>query len=256
MTARILFISDSHLFRRRNETLFGANTFQNLRTVSASITTKEKPFDLLVALGDLSHDGSPESYQDFHLLTKDLAHEIVWLSGNHDDFSMLDSSLLPYLQTTWNRGNWHLLFLNSSQNDKEEGLLNPEAIEKMKDFLQHHKGEHLMICLHHQPVAVGSRFIDQLGLTNHQEFWEIMKDHREVKAVLFGHVHQEVDKTYHGFRLLSVPATSVPFKPGSDQLAFDSPKQGYRIITLFPGGRFNTRVEMNHADMENLMGSD
>lgn len=256
MNARILFISDSHLFRLREETLFGTNTFEGLRTVSASIGAREEPFDLLVALGDLSHDGSPESYRDFHALTKNLAHEIIWLSGNHDDFSTLDPTLQPCLKTTWQRDHWHLLFLDSSQPGKEEGLLGPDELEKLEDFLQQHKGDHLMVCLHHQPVAVGSRFIDQLGLTNHHEFWKILNGHREVKTVLFGHVHQEVDRMVNGFRVLSVPATSVPFKPGSDQLAFDTPKRGYRIITLQSDGRFDTRVEINHADPDDLMGPD
>ncbi len=244
MTARILLISDSHLFKNRRERLFGANPYETLRTVTGTISRQEPAFDLMVATGDLSQDGSTESYRDFHSLTGNLADEAIWLPGNHDDFSRLDAEMNPYLKESWHLGNWHLLFLDSTLKGREDGLLNPQEISKLKNFLESREKGHLLIFLHHQPSNVGSRFIDVLGLGNPDEFFGSLKGHRGVKAVLFGHVHQVVDRKAHGIRLLSVPATSVPFRPGSDEFALDQLKAGYRTLTLLPGGTFHTETVM------------
>lgn len=248
MTSKILFISDSHLFHHRNELLFGTNPFEGLQIVTGSLSRNEKPFDLLVAMGDLSHDGSAESYRDFQALTENIANEVIWVAGNHDDFSGLDPAMTPYLKDTWNRENWHFLFLDSSQKESGEGFLDADELEKLKAFLENHKEEYLIICLHHQPEAVGSKFIDDLGLRNKNEFWALLEGRTEVKAVLFGHVHQEVDNMVQGIRLLSVPATSVPFKPGSDEFAIDRPKRGYRTASLQPDGTFRTATVMIPGD--------
>ena len=248
MTARILFISDSHLLEDREERLFGVRPFETLRAVTRTISLQELPFDLMVAMGDLSQDGSTESYRDFHMLTGNLAKEVIWVPGNHDDFSRLDPDMKPFLKGSWHRDNWHLLFLDSSQRGREDGILSTEEMTRLNNFLESHRDGRLLIALHHQPVEVGSRFIDLLGLRNPEDFWGSLEGHPGVKALLFGHVHQEVDRKVLGIRLLSVPATSVPFRPGSDEFALDQPKRGYRTLSLQPGGTFSTATRMIATD--------
>src|SRR5580698_1669402 len=46
------------------------------------------------------------------------------------------------------------------------------------------------VCLHHHPVPMSSDWLDQIGLSNAAEFWSIVDAHRNVRAVLWGHVHQ------------------------------------------------------------------
>ncbi len=244
MSIRLLFLSDSHLFQSPDQELFGSNSMEGLKVVSGHIRRHEQPFDLLVALGDLSQDGSPESYRFFHSLTGGLAREAVWVPGNHDDFAGLAPDLQPLFKKEWHLGVWHLLFLDSRVEGKNGGRLGREETERLRNFLKDNRGGNILFCLHHQPADVGSQFIDRQGLGDREAFWEVLRGHREVKGVVFGHVHQVVDRQEKGCRILSVPATSVPFKPNSEQFALDIPMRGYRTVTLSPEGRLETAVHM------------
>jgi Icc protein len=72
----------------------------------------------------------------------------------------------------------------------------------------------------------------------------LVTGHSSVKGIIFGHVHQQVDLNYQGIRMLSVPATSMQFKPHSEQLDFDRLQHGYRMLTVSADGDFDTSVEM------------
>jgi len=96
--------------------------------------------------------------------------------------------------------------------------------------------------MHHQPIDVGSQFIDELGLENKKVFWDIISRHQNIRGVIFGHVHQEYDEKFKGIRLISVPSTSMQFTPFSHELDYNSDIHGYRTITLNPDGSVSTKV--------------
>lgn len=245
MNLRILILSDAHLFGTRNTALFGVDTYRALSVTVEQIKASEKTFDLLVALGDLSEDGSAEAYGDFDALTSSLAGSVIWVRGNHDDFSTLQQDLLSsYCKPEWHRDPWHFIFLDTTLRGKDEGRLGPGEMDRLREFLGKHPDGYILIFMHHQPMLVGSAFIDDLALQDRDQFLNLVAGFRNVKGIVFGHVHQQVDLIYHGMRMLSVPATSMQFKPNSEQLDFDSLQHGYRVLTLSPDGHLRTTVEM------------
>ena len=64
---------------------------------------------------------------------------------------------------------------------------------------------HCMVCLHHHPVPMSSRWLDRVGLTNAAEFLHAIDAHRNVRAIVWGHVHQSYDGLRKGVRLLATP---------------------------------------------------
>ncbi len=245
MSFHVLILSDSHLFQSRERELFGVNTFRALKTTTDRIRERTLKPDLLVALGDLSEDGSERAYHDFHMLTGNLAESVIWVQGNHDNFDHPGyPHILNRLKTELHSGRWHFIFLNTAIRGRDEGRLNDLEINRLKHFLELHSADYVVVFMHHQPVLVGSGFIDELALDNREQFLEVVAGNRSVRAVIFGHVHQQVDKMVDGIRMLSVPATSMQFRPGSEKLDFDALRHGYRILTLLPEGRLETSVEM------------
>ena len=63
-----------------------------------------------------------------------------------------------------------------------------------------------------------------------------------LRAVLWGHVHQEFDADRNGVRLLSTPSTCVQFAPGADEFALHAAAPGYRWLTLNADGSIDTDV--------------
>jgi len=246
---RLLILSDSHLFGSRDQKLFGVNTFQSLQKLVSHIKDSEETYDLLVASGDLSEDGHTRGYADFHESTQGLAASNVWMKGNHDQFDNVPKELARnYIHKEWHMDPWNLIFLDTTLPGKDEGGLGENELYRLEAFLKRYSDGHVFIFMHHQPMDVGSNFIDVLGLVNKQDFWELTKPYQNIRGVLFGHIHQEIDTWFNGIRLLAPPSTSMQFKPFSKDLDFDLPTHGYRNLILNPDGSFKTEVARIAAD--------
>lgn len=62
---RILQITDTHLFAGEHETLLGVNTHRSYHAVLEAIHAEARPYDIVVATGDLAQDHSVAAYQHF-----------------------------------------------------------------------------------------------------------------------------------------------------------------------------------------------
>ena len=76
-------LSDSHLFAETHGTLLGMNTADSLQRVIDLVLAQQPKIDLVLATGDLSQDGSLQSYQRFHQLSAQIPAPARWLPGNH-----------------------------------------------------------------------------------------------------------------------------------------------------------------------------
>jgi 3',5'-cyclic-AMP phosphodiesterase len=99
-----------------------------------------------------------------------------------------------------------------------------------------------MVCLHHHPVAMASRWLDALGIDNADEFFQVLDAHAQVRAISWGHVHQCFDARRHGVRLLATPSTCAQFLPLADDFAVDARSPAYRRLTLRADGTIETDV--------------
>ena len=61
-TVRIVQVTDPHLFQSTDGALLGMNTEESLECVLSLVREKTPEFDLSLATGDISQDGSDESY--------------------------------------------------------------------------------------------------------------------------------------------------------------------------------------------------
>ena len=85
--------------------------------------------------------------------------------------------------------------------------------------------------------------MDQISLANTDAFWTVVDKHPQVKAVLCGHIHQELDIMHGRVRVLGTPSTCIQFKPNSDRFRLDGLSPGYRWLDLLDSGRIDTGVE-------------
>lgn len=238
-------ISDCHLFDSTEGRLLGLNTEDSLKQVIKRVIHEQPHIDIILATGDLSQDGTLASYQRFQRHLGPLNAPSYWLQGNHDLTEPMvnalggRSHLSPCLIEL---GKWRIIMLNSSIEHEVPGYLQPTEIEFLRETLEATRGHHTMVCLHHHPLPIGCHWLDNQVVKNSAEFWEVMDGFEHVRAVLWGHVHQESDQVRKGVRLLSVPSTCVQFKPQSQKFAVDELPPGYRWLDLYEDGRIETAV--------------
>jgi Icc protein len=96
--------------------------------------------------------------------------------------------------------------------------------------------------MHHQPLNMGSTWLDGVGLRDSRQFLEVIDAHPNVRGVLWGHVHQASDRTRGDVRYLSAPSTCSQFMPGTDFFAIDSRPPGMRWLRLHEDGSLDTEI--------------
>lgn len=241
-----LQITDTHLFADANGCLLGLNTLQSLEAVIAAAAERNLPADMILATGDLVHDGSPAAYRRVYSLLESFGAPVYCLAGNHDEANNLQGALsdglLHYIPQI-HKGNWNFLFLNSTVAGSEGGHLDADTLQTLEQQLAADRDSHTLVCLHHQPVLMGSHWLDSMAVDNADEFFSVIDRYDQVRGILWGHVHQEFDKMRKGVRLMATPSTCIQFLPGSDRFAVDSATPGYRWLSLHEDGRIETGVE-------------
>lgn len=241
---RVIQLSDSHLFADEQGKLLGLNTEFSLSKVLELIRQQQPSIDLVLATGDLSQDGTPASYLRFHQHMQSFSAPVYWLPGNHDLSDVMAKGPVAdkVSPCVVDRGHWRLILLDSSVRGKVPGYMSPQELTFLQQALASAGERHVLIALHHQPMPVGAAWLDTQIVGNADEFWQVVDACQQVRAVIWGHVHQCFERERNNVRLMSVPSTCVQFKPGSTDFAVDSENPGYRWLDLHPDGRIDSQV--------------
>ena len=237
-------LTDSHLFAEEDGRLLGMDTADSLSRVVDLVRAEQPRVDLVLASGDLSQDGSLESYQRFAALTAAIDAPARWFSGNHDEPLTLQRACAGTrrLDMVTDLGNWRLIALDSSIPGAVPGQLDLEQLEQLDAALETAGERHVLLSFHHHPVAVGCSWLDPIGLRNPEALFAVVDRYPNLRCILWGHVHQEIDSLRNGVRLLASPSTCVQFAPGSEEFQVSSEAPGYRWLRLHADGALETGV--------------
>jgi Icc protein len=255
---RLLQFTDTHLLADRQGRLLGLNTHESLKCVLDLSQKNHRQPDLVLVTGDLVHDGSDSGYAHLQEYFRTFDVPVLLLAGNHDEARQLrdtTSSGPARLAKQIERGGWQIVLLDSSIPGNDGGRLAAAELALLDKQLSAAPALPALVCLHHQPVPMGSRWLDTMVLENAGEFFAVLDRHPQVRGVLWGHVHQEYDDMRNGVRLLATPSTCFQFKPHSIDFALDATAPGYRWLDLHPDGRIDSGVcrlarVSTHLDMQ------
>jgi Icc protein len=237
-------LSDSHLFAKADGTLLGMCTRDSLHKVIELVLAEQSQVDLVVASGDVSQDGSVESYEAFRQLSGEIDAPKRWFPGNHDESQemLLAAQQSDLLDPVIDIGNWRVTLLDSSVPGSVPGYLADQQLQLLAQSLSEAPERHHLVCLHHNPVPIGCEWMNPIGLRNPDALFAVLERFPQVRAVLWGHVHQEYDQMRGDVRLLASPSTCIQFAPGSVDFKVDTTAPGYRWLRLYDDGRLETGV--------------
>lgn len=187
---RILHLSDLHICSTPETILFGVNPYKNL-LLALEIIRTVPDIDLCVVSGDISDDGSRESYLIADDLLAHLNCPVYIINGNHDNYSNLINRRyrkMCYVPLLLGDG-VSLLFLNSvcvmeDGSNRSSGIIAPKEMTRLREFLEM-SGDKIVI-MHHPVIKTGG-WMDRRMLMDSEEFLKLTTN--SVKAVLSGHNH-------------------------------------------------------------------
>lgn len=238
-------ITDSHLFATEDSKLLGMNTQDSLSAVLDRIKREQPEFDFFLCTGDLSQDGSVNSYRRlWQILNDEFGKDQYWIPGNHDDRpNMLqvvseDQEMKPVIDL----GAWQIVQLDSQVPGSVHGRLAESQLAIYEQALLQSPAKHTLVCMHHHPLPMHCEWLDPQQIKNSQALLDIAYDHDNAKVVLWGHVHQETHQTINGTQFISTPSTCVQFTPKSEDFDVDKEGPGYRWIKLYPDGHIESGV--------------
>ncbi|MCH1920014.1 3',5'-cyclic-AMP phosphodiesterase [Shewanella sp. A3A] len=246
---RLVQLTDPHLFADDEGHLLGVNTANSLAAVISTVKALSYPADLLLATGDISQDFSASSYRNFVEAIQPLQLPCHYLPGNHDDPRIMHLHMQGeriYGQQRILIGNWQLLLLDSTVRGKPGGHLADAEWQLIRDAIAAEPDRHVLIVMHHNPIKVSCAWLDQHWLDNGDELLTELAQYPQIKGVLWGHVHQQLDKHYPSqdgmIKLMATPSTCIQFKPQSSYFALDMVQPGYRLLELRADGSIITNV--------------
>lgn len=255
---RIVQITDLHLKAQSGGGLGwcrdceGLDTSETLANVLDDIQINEPCFNALVVTGDIAQDGDPDAYRMFSRLLANEGAPVYCLPGNHDNKvhlrEALDGKVISMPRYIVEK-EWLLLFLDTSKSGEVHGEITAMQIEWTKAIITHYPNHHVALFIHHHPVPVGSPWLDKDGLMNGEEVLDQLRQLPQIKTIVCGHIHQNLDQQVHGIRILGTPSTCLQFTPYSAQISFSPLPPAYRRLAFHADGRVETEVVYSHQPL-------
>jgi len=250
---KLLQITDFHLLENEITPLKGIYPDQRLDAVIASIRngqTTAPEYHHLLLTGDLAQDAKHSVYQRILDKTAGLAKQRHWLAGNHDD-SQIMSEFNGMQRKVVVDGNWAIILLDSTSNPNGVGSGSLSAQElALLASVDQLDVDHVFVALHHPPVNVGSVWQDEIKLANADQFWHVLDKLQKVRAITFGHLHQDhhiiEQRAGKKIELFATPASAPQFKKKQlTPILEDDPLlalPAFREFELFANGQVKSVV--------------
>ncbi len=229
-----LQLSDFHLGAGEDFRMNGHHVRQRARALLPMMQRA----DHILLSGDLSEDGSVESYHFLLELLQQTPAKVWAIAGNHDDRGTLFEVLGPRLENTATveLAHWQLRLLDSSSN-----RISPESRQRLQAAAQAQKP--LAVFLHHHPLPCGSAWMDQYLLQDAEALLRIFDGLPTLKTVGFGHVHQALNWWRGGVGYHAGPAAAYAVAPYSETFRLQESVPAGRWWHFLPGGQYHTWLE-------------
>lgn len=260
--ARILQLTDLHLFCDTRTTLKGIPTRKTLREVVDSIRRDEAEFDRVVVTGDHTHDERPESYAAVRRMLEPWIDRLAIVPGNHDDREVMRLILGDVVEQhapdpppeddritfAFRCGSWLCLGLDSHAPGQVPGRLGTAQAAWLAERLADHGDKPSVLFCHHPPVDVGSDWMDAIGLQDRSLLLDIVQQHPSLQLICCGHVHHEFEGNIGNTRVVTTPSTGIQFDPRGSTARFAADPPGYRVIEI-TGDQIRTHAgRLPHVD--------
>lgn len=214
----LALLSDTHVPGDRKNGSRGFNPWENLKRIVPDVVTSRP--DGVLLCGDAARlSGLPDDYRELKSLLEPVAavSPIYIGLGNHDDraefLKVFPQSPKPG-ETVKDKHIFviehplvRIVMLDSLYYvNKVAGFLGKEQRQWLAGYLPGHADRPILIFVHH---TLGDGDGDLLDA---ERMFEILRPHRHVKAVFYGHSHVWEQTQRDGLQLINLPAVGYNFR--------------------------------------------
>jgi 3',5'-cyclic AMP phosphodiesterase CpdA len=243
-------LSDLHI----GATAEGVNPLGRLEIVVEAVRALPNPVDAVLVSGDLSDDGSEESYRLARPLLERFECPVHVLPGNHDDRARLRAAFgLPGagvepINYTVEVGELRLVFLDSNVPGQDPGRFGPRDLAWLDETLGEEPKRPTLLAVHHTPLATGLPGWDAINLdpSEREALAGVVARHPQLRAIVGGHLHRIAAASLAGCPVISAPSTYLQALPDFNLEADDVEMVGPPGFALhvFHDGVLSSQVEM------------
>lgn len=216
----ILQITDTHIARdgvlvsgRLDTAAALARLIDRIKSIRAQIGS----IDAVLVSGDLSDDGSAQSYVRFKAQLAPLDLPLLVIPGNHDARAPMRASFADQfskvgpLDWATRIGDLKIIGLDTLVEGAGKGTLSAQSLTFLQTALAQTKDMPTLLALHHPPFRSGIGFMDDIGLTNSDEFRDVVADHTGPLRIVCGHIHSMMVADVGGHIAISAPSPCSTF---------------------------------------------
>ena len=236
-TCRIAQFSDLHLSSAPGGLSKGVDCWAQLRKLLEHLS-RQRSVDGIVFTGDIAHDESRESYERLRTILneQDLPYWLV--PGNHDDpglmcdvFSERVNLSDPAMCFCTVLQDAVVIGLDTHEPGSNGGRLSPESLAWFKQKCSQYSDRSIIVFMHHPPLNTGDEYFDLIGLAERESFWKTIKQHSQIKAVGFGHLHRSLNLNLEP-RVQGAPSAAFAMERTSDGWDIRPEGAGYLVWTV------------------------
>lgn len=238
---KLVQISDCHVSSDPETGYRGLNAGRSLKSLLPAIRLFQP--DLVLLTGDVSEDASPASYRRVAALVGTIGAPVLALPGNHDDPEVMRHHFPhgPWQGPLFRAAkDWQFVLLDSTARNEISGVLSDECLARLESGLSGCESDHVLLALHHQPVKVGSPWIDKYALGEPDKFLGLLEKDDRIRCVAWGHVHQDFCSERGKVKLLGSPSSVANSIPGREKFTLDVGGPACRWLVLDRDGGIET----------------
>jgi Icc protein len=210
-------LTDLHI-REPGRLAYGRlDTAPYLRAAVQTLNALPQRPHAVVLTGDLTDFGRAAEYEHLAGMLAPLAMPLYLLPGNHDERVQLRRSFVrhtylgdgEFVQYSVSLGEHalRLVALDTVDSGMPSGRLCGKRLQWLADTLQRHRGESMVIAMHHPPFETLIGHMDRIGLLEGADaLAEILAAHPEVERVICGHLHRTIFSRFGGTVVSTAPS--------------------------------------------------
>jgi 3',5'-cyclic AMP phosphodiesterase CpdA len=193
----------------------GVDPAPRLERAIEAVRSLPNAVDAVVVSGDLSDNGSEESYRLARELLSRFEAPVHVLPGNHDDRARLRQAFcLPGkgyepIDYTADVGELRLVVLDSNVPGQDPGAFEPAQLRWLDEELSRDGERPTLLVMHHSPLPTGIPEWDEINLVaaEREALAAVVARHPQLRAIAGGHLHRTAASSLAGCPVLSAPST-------------------------------------------------
>ena len=214
---RIAQITDLHVGGADVAAYYRLDTRAALNTAVDQINALEPRPDVCLVTGDIVESATPQEYALARALLQRLAVPWYAIPGNHDERGGFRRAFAgtatphgdgEFVQYVIDDFPLRIVALDSVVARRTHGELCAERLAWLDRTLSAAPARPTVIMLHHPPFATHQPAIDAMCLTQPELLAVVIQRHRQVEAIISGHVHRAIHSRVAHAQASSCPSTA------------------------------------------------